>query len=484
MGENSNVSKETDHSLADSGTTEINLSLEDTIDDRALLSEEVPNELEQKALVTIPPRLPRVVILPHRKRGIVSTVPAFFNNGRHRGSIFIILAAIVLFFVAIGGSYVVLGANVNIGSPIARLTNSQPTIPLATAIVDITPFHTVVKNTYTIALVTGQTDIAQKQGVGARIISSSQSQSLQVSATGNVTIPAISSTGTLLFSRIRSKKPVIIPAGTPFLDNNNVALVLNAPITLRARSLVVSVSAHAIPAGLQGNVQALDIKGTFCYPNCATGATFHLQNTAFTGGQASQSYKFIQQSDINKAANQLENALASNTLLATQSQIGTSEQQFGSISCGLSSLSSNQQAGAKVPDVTVSITERCLGEVYSVQAALNLAKNLLNSDVTRLAGPGYAVVGSVTTQVLSLPELIDTQGTLSLRVMASGTAFYQVTPIKKQALAQLIAGKSLVEAQTLLLNQRGIDRATITISNNSADTLPNDTSKIRVVVAR
>ena len=109
---------------------------------------------------------------------------------------------------------------------------------------------------------------------------------------------------------------------------------------------------------------------------------------------------------------------------------------------------------------------------------------MLDNDVTTLAGPGYSIVGSVTTQVVSSPELIDTQGTLSLRVMASGTAFYQVTPIKKQALAQLIAGKSLAEAKALLLNQRGIARATITISDNSADTLPNDTSKIHVVVVK
>src|SRR2546427_11983039 len=147
MDKNSNVSKETDHSLADSGTTEINLSLEDTIDDRALPSEEVPNELEQKTLVTIPPRLPRVVMLQPRKRRIVSTVPASFNNGRHRGSIFIILAAIVLFFVAIGGFYFVFGTNT--GSPLARLTNPQPLIPGATTIMNITPFHTSVKNTYT-----------------------------------------------------------------------------------------------------------------------------------------------------------------------------------------------------------------------------------------------------------------------------------------------------------------------------------------------
>ena len=164
------------------------------------------------------------------------------------------------------------------------------------------------------------------------------------------------------------------------------------------------------------------------------------------------------------AANQLENSLAITTRSATQSQIGASEQQVGSISCGLSSLSSNQQAGAKVPDVTVSITERCRGEVYSVQAALNLAKNLLNSDVTRLAGPGYAVVGNVTTQVLSQPQLSDTQGTLSLKVMANGTAFYQFTPGKKQNLAKLIAGKSIAEC-FILLRANGSQKVRLVLVN-------------------
>jgi hypothetical protein len=482
MGKNSDEWKETDHTQIDTGTSEINSSLEDSTHDRMLLHKAEPDELEQKALVTIPARLPRVVFLPPRKKRIVTTISDPFNYSRHRGSLFIILAAIVLFFVAISGSYVVLGTN--IGGPVERSTNPQLSTSVVSAIVNIAPSHTVAKNTYTITLVTGQPDTAQKQVEGARIITSSQTQSLQVSATGKVAAPPINSTGTLLFSRIKSKKPVIIPAGAAFLDKKKVALVLNAPITLRAKSPLVSVSAHAIPAGLQGNVPALDINGTFCYPACTTGATFHLQNTAFSGGQVSQSYTFIQQSDINNAASQLENTLAGTTQTAIQSQIGTFEQQVGSVACGSSTPSTNQQAGAKVPDVTVFITERCRAEVYSVQAALNLATHLLNNDVTTLADPGYALVGSVTTQVLSLPELIDTHGTLLLRIMASGTAFYRVTSIQKHALAQLITGKSLAAAQTLLLNQRGIARVKITISDTSAGTLPDDASKISIVVVK
>lgn len=469
--------------------TEIAPSPEDTIDDIIITPEVMPFIVEQKALAVIPRRLPPAVIRKARKSGKVSTVSVSSQRGKQsgKGRLFIVLAAIVLFFVAISGSYVVLGANADSGNsntknPVASFT--FPQFSTTTAAVTITPIHSIVNNTYTIEVVTGQPDIAQKQVEGARIIASSQTQSLQVSASGKVTTTAISSTGALLFSRVRSKKHVIIPAGTSFLSKNNVALVLNAPITLRARGTEVSVSAHANPAGLQGNVPALNINGIFCYPNCITGATFHVQNTAFTGGQAAQSYIFIQQRDINSAASQLERALAITTQTAIQSQIGTYEQQVGSIACGLSSLSSNQQAGAKVPDVIVSVTERCQGEVYSEQAALNLAKNLLNNDLTSLVGPGFTIASNVTTQVLSQPEITDTQGRLSLKVMASGTAFYQVTPAKKQALANLIAGKSLTEAQDVLSTQPGIAHATITISDNSADTLPDDASKIDVVIGK
>ncbi len=468
--------------------TEVTPSLEDTIDDIIITPEVIPSVSEQKALVVIPRRLPAAVVCNARKSGMMSTVAGSSLRGKQigKGSLFIVLAAIVLFFVVISGSYVVLGANADSGNsnknPVAAFT--FPQLSSTTAAVTITPSHGIVNNTYTITLVIGQPDTAQKQVDGARIITSSQTQSLQVSATGKVTTPAISSTGALLFSRVRSKKPVIIPAGTPFLDNNNVALVLNAPIILRGRGPVVSVGAHANPAGLQGNVPALNINGIFCYPNCITGATFHVQNTAFTGGQPAKSYIFIQQSDINSAASQLERALANTTQTTIQSQIEADEQRVGSTACGLSSLSSNQQAGAKVPYVTVTVAERCQEEVYSVQAALNLAKKLLHNDVTRLVGPGYAVAGSETTQVLSQPEIIDTQGSLSLKIMARGTAFYQVTPARLQALANVIAGKSLIEAQDLLSNLPGIASATITISDNSADTLPNDASKIHVVVVK
>ncbi len=418
-----------------------------------------------------------LVYSPPPKSWLRSTVLASSKDNRHRIRLFILLTAVALFFVAIGGSYVVLGAIT--GSFVVPFINVQAS--QTKALVTITPLYPIVKHTYKIAIVTGQPNSAQNQAEGGRTISESQSQSMQVNATGNVVTPATNATGTLIFSRV--KRRVTIPAGTSFVDKNNIALVLNAPVTLlKTGGFTVSVGAYANPASSKGNVPALDINGIFCYPDCATGSTFHLRNTAFAGGQDAQGYRVVQQSDINIAASQLENSIEDIAQTAIQAQIKASEQLVGSISCGLSSLSSNQQAGARVPNVTVSVTGTCRGEVFNVQPSLALAANLLKRDVTKIAG--YAIVGSVTTRVLAQPKLIDTQGTLSLDIMASGTAFYQFTTTQTQAFARLIAGKSLADAQALLLKQTGISQAAINIAGNPNNRLPGDPGKIAFVISK
>jgi hypothetical protein len=456
--------------------TEITPSPEDKIDDTIHVPEIVHAASEQKALVVVPYHLPAVVRSSPRKHPLRSTVSS--KNDRSRRVPYIISTAIVLVLVATGLSYVVLGANT--GNSVAPFNNKH--LLKATAIVTIFPINRVVKNTYTIAMVTGQPNIAQKHVAGARTISDSQSQSLQVNATGNVTTPATNATGVLTFSG--ASKRVTIPAGTAFLDKNNIALILNAPVTLHRRGLAVTAGGHANPAGSQGNVPALDINGTYCFPNCITGSAYHVQSSAFAGGRDPRSYTYVQQRDINNAASQLENSLTSAAQAAVQAQIKTSEQLIGSISCGLSTLSSNQQAGATVPNVTVRVTETCWSEVYSVQPGQTLAANLLKKDLTTLVGPGYTIIGNVTTQVLTQPEPVDAQGTLAMKIMASGTVIYQFTNTEAKTFAKLITGKSLADAQALLLKQTGIAQVTISIANNPTNTLPGDPSKIAFVVLK
>jgi hypothetical protein len=71
-----------------------------------------------------------------------------------------------------------------------------------------------------------------------------------------------------------------------------------------------------------------------------------------------------------------------------------------------------------------------------------------------------------------------------MKIIASGTVLYQFTNTEAQTFAKLIAGKSLAEAQVLLLKQTGVGQVTINIASNPSNTLPGDPSKIAFVVLK
>jgi serine/threonine protein kinase len=429
--------------------------------------------LEQKAVVTAP--LPPPIITG--KPGKNGTGSRSKTKG-HKSLLAIILTVLALLLVTASVAYAVI--DINARSPLTPLTFMQPK---PTATVTLTPLSKEVKQTYTIAIVTGNPDASHKQASGARIISHSAAQSRQVNATGEGTIPATRATGTLTFSN--ATQNIKISAGEYIEDANGISLVINSPVKLKANGPAVTVAAYARPAGSKGNVPAYDVNENYCYPDCNdVSAVFYVQNTtAFTGGRDQQHYTFVEQSDINNAAGQLEGALARTAKATVKSKIKASEQMAGSISCR-SSVSSNHEAGARVPDVTVSVTETCSVEVYDSHAAQDLAAKLLKDDLTTLLGAGYIMVGNVTTQISSPPKATKaSHGTLSVNIMAEGAALYQFTSAEEQNFAKLIAGKKIDDAHAFLLTQPGVGQAAIKISGNPTNKLPADAGQITFVVA-
>jgi serine/threonine protein kinase len=95
-------------------------------------------------------------------------------------------------------------------------------------------------------------------------------------------------------------------------------------------------------------------------------------------------------------------------------------------------------------------------------------------------GGGYSLVGQIKTAVTN--ATVGDQNTVALTVSAQGLWVYQFTDAQKQALARLIAGKGMEEAQRLLASQPGVARASITLSGGIGQTLPSDPAKIKIVV--
>ena len=363
-----------------------------------------------------------------------------------------------------------------------NFTNIVPGVSLSSsATVTITPTSKNIKNTYVITAVTGTPSASQRQ-VQARILTyTTPSQSKTVNATGIKKTPGARASGTLTFFN-GSTSAFTVAAGTLFVTGSGVQLVndvqANIPAANPPNEGSVTVSAHAVNVGSSGNIPALAINATCC----ATGNFILVKNlNAFTGGQDPQNYTFVQQSDIDGAANPLEQQLMTTALNNVKGQKRTGELYINAsnpVQC-TPNVSANHQAGDKASSVTVTVTATCSGEVYNQQAAETMAAGLYKSDSTINPGPGFALTGNVTTN-LTQATVLDSRGTVSLLVQAQGTWVYQITSTQEKAGAQQIKGKSTHDAQTFLLGQTGVSHVAIQLS--SGNTLPTDPNQIKFVI--
>ncbi len=349
----------------------------------------------------------------------------------------------------------------------------------SSASVSITPDRNDLKHTYTILAVTRAPDAAQRE-VEARFMSSATpSQSMTVKATGIGTIPAVQAQGILTFYNALPYAQTIA-VGTVFTDANGIQVVNDQSAVIPAAQPPSEgsaiASAHVVTAGASGNIPAFDFNTVSC---CFSGVTV-ANTTAFHGGQDPLRYSFVQQSDIDGAANSLKTALTPNAQKALQAQVLPNEQLITPVRC-VPGVVSDHAAGDTAASVTVTVTVTCVGEVYDRQGAQSLAASLLRTDGTKTPGAGYMLMGNIVTTVTKT-AVIDTKGTISILVNAEGMWVYQFTDAQKGALARLIAGKREDDAQALLLQQKGVSKANISVSGGTDNTLPTDPHSITIVV--
>jgi len=349
-------------------------------------------------------------------------------------------------------------------------------VPAAT--ITITPASKDMGTTYTITAVTGTPDPVQHQVQARLLYAASSALPKTVNASGAGHTLATIATGTLIFYN-SSPSPVTIPAGTVFTDASGVEIV-----TARAASLPAgnpptvaqsTVPAHAVYAGTSGNIPAFAFNNVPC---CANGV-FVQNGGAFSGGRDQQSYPYVEQSDIDEAASALESSLMPGVQAALQQQIQANEHLVSSSHC-LPESSSDHAAGEQASTVTVTVIVGCTGEVYDQRAAQALAQELLVTDQAQHPGNGYILVGTIATAVTQATA--DTKGSVSLLVHAEGRWVYQFNTAQRQALVKLIAGKSQKVAQSLLLQQEGVEKTTIHLFGGNGSTLPTDQSQITLAV--
>ena len=374
-----------------------------------------------------------------------------------------IMALIALIILLVGGSASLL------------IPWLHTTLPATTATVTITPASQHLTKTYAINAVTGTPDTSQHQ-VQARLLSfTTQAQSKTVKATGKGHQDATQAKGKVTLSPSSGT----VPAGNYRIPSNSGVNVI-VYVTNSISSGSQTFDAWAENNGSGGNIPAYDIDGSYhlvADPN----VNLYIQNTqAFTGGQDAHDYTFVQQSDIDGVATPLVNKLTSDAQAAVQKQLRANEQFTGTPE-STPNIKTNHKAGDQVTDVTVTVTVTSKGEVYNQQAAQSTAENWLRTDAASQPGDHYALIGDT---VIGAPVVVttDTNGIVSLNVSAEGVWVYQFSDAQKQAIAQLIAGKSLADTQALLQKQTNIQKFVVTTADGWGTALPTAPSDIKFIV--
>ncbi|MFL5624779.1 MAG: serine/threonine-protein kinase [Ktedonobacteraceae bacterium] len=350
----------------------------------------------------------------------------------------------------------------------------------STTIVTITPASKDLQNVYVIDAVMGIPDGSRHQ-VQARFLSTTSQPATQtVRATGNGQIAGAHATGTLTLHN-SSSTAFTLAAGKIFTDAHGVRITNDTAVTVPPASGQTpgkaDVSAHVVDVGVSGNISAGDL-----YQDCCASGITVKNMTAFTGGRNQRTYIYVQQSDIDGATATLEVPLTQSTQASLQSQLAPNERFVSPTQCS-PTATSDSRVGARVKNVTVSVTVLCKGEVYDHSAVQKIVTTQLIHEAEANLGNSYTLVGNVIAVVAQAAMINSNEKKNTLLVKAEGVWVFKFSSLWLQRLASLIMGKSKLGATNVLLKQLGVAKIYIQLSGQDSTILPMDPHQIKFVIA-
>ena len=387
---------------------------------------------------------------------------------------FLVLIATLVFLLLL----VLAGIIADVQGKLGPLAGFLPGVS-GTSIVTITPDSKVIENVFAIDAVTGNANASQQQVEVRQVTATSQAQTTTVKATGEGQNPGVRATGNLTFSNVTSTA-VTVPAGKVFTDAHGVRVTFDAAVTIPPANGStpgqIDVPAYAVNAGTNGDIAASDIAQSCCAP----GVTVKNRGQ-FSGGQNSQNFIIVQQSDIDGAAKSLETSLSQSAQTALQNQLAPNERFISPAQCS-SNVTSDVPVGSKATEVTVTVVVECTGRGYDQGAVQSIVAVLLSQDAEARLGAHYSLVGNVVAVATQAEVNNANQGTTTLLVRAQGIWVYHFSSVEQQVLVRLILGKSKQGAKDILLKQVGVAKLNIQLSSNYETKLPSDPGQVKIVV--
>jgi serine/threonine protein kinase len=413
-------------------------------------------------------------------------------------------------------------------APGGTQATSTTALPASAATVTITPSKQTVQNTFNLTAVPGTPDAGQRQ-IAARYTNGVKSDSKTVPATGSGNTQATAAQGTLTFYNYSTVAALNVPSGTSWTGSDGIVAVNDqaislSPATVAGTPTSANSSAHTTTAGANTNIAAQDINDdasayqtpvktaptatptpvtttpsptptpaataastatgqttplTFTLPQSGGGATV-VNGAAFTGGKDAQKSTVVSQNDINGAENQLLAALTLPAQQAAKNDVHPNDSIIRDVFCK-HDTTANHQVGDSAATVTVTTKVTCSYEVYSRDDATAFAQSLLKTQAGKNPGSNYALSGTIATEI-TREQPNSSNDTMAITITASGPWAYQFNAAQKQAIAQLVAGKSLDAANKALASYTGVAQEQIQLSEQDRTLLPSDAGKVTIVV--
>jgi hypothetical protein len=303
-------------------------------------------------------------------------------------------------------------------------------------------------------------------------------QSNTVAATGHGNQTAKQAQGTISFFNGLFVSQTIA-AGTILTGQDGVQIVSDQLAVIPAALATtpptygqVTVSAHAVNPGSNGNIAARDINTACCLPSILA------QNTVvFQGGQSARNYTFVTKADIQSVSQTLTVTVTRSENAAMQAQLST-EEGLLTLPC-LPTISSNHRPGDETGEVIVTVSEKCRGVAYDEATLYAQGVKLLTKEATKTVGTHFSLFGDIHVTILAATLTHKTNGIAAIEVRVSGTWVYQVTQQEQQQIKSVIAAKTKQAALHILLSLPGIENAAIAWGDDTK--LPKDIQNIHVV---
>jgi hypothetical protein len=270
-----------------------------------------------------------------------------------------------------------------------------------------------------------------------------------------------------------------IAAGTTLTDSDGVRVVTDQPAVIPGALATtpptygqVTVSAHAVRTGPQGNIGVHDINEACCLPSVLA------QNTVtFQGGQNERDYTMVTREDIDHRVANLTTTLVQSAHAAFTAQLTMNEALVTPACTRI--VRADHRAGAEAATVTVTVSEQCTAIAYDASVLRKQAAQVLIHEFAQRGETHYRLFGTVQVSVLQARIIDQRHEVASLTVNIEGMWMYQFSQQQIQRIMQCITSKTPRQAVRILLSLPGIQRATIEgIRENRS--LPEDSTHMLV----